>query len=615
MQDYYFDRKYIKRMYFYPENICGPNGTGKTTFLSEMMQTFKHEHPIVFLNFADCNVKTYDEALLYFRKKMSDLYCRMYTRARGGFWCFNDTDHYIRIIEGKSDVSELEASLRHLIYCLRRSVKGDRNSRRPMIFIDEISRPLLLAAGLGFIREMKLFFDEFLEIDHYELTGGIFTTSYAPLNTDVAYELKYIGNKPVNKIIPLADYCSSNGLNLDRDLMARHSWSSIRYFDKCISLEECYKEWLSTIEDPCGFSCDYSIVLDEKYSNLISGKKKWVEKQRKSEQEAELRRKEQERKEYASSLPKGCIIPSKFAGMRSFSIGISSKEKYIKLNQILRSVYSLYGNEVTVKPVYSFIQNMADGEKMVEGISEALERLKEKADSKETIYSCSIDSQSTCWGRFDLQRLEKESGYSDMSLVKVYLSVSERERIAAVFEDVVGFLIDNGSHRFHAKAAFDFRSDQMCFWVSREDLFVLEKYIKKFDEILITPLLFIAYRNKLGISREFWSWDSHSGVQAALICTYLRQVKSVEKIDILDMYSKYVQAWNGEAEGTEFSSEFKKSNAQEFIILLESLDVILGNTSLKDDSILLNGDGHLWSALGNSKNWYEVGVEMSRKGE
>ena len=118
---------------------------------------------------------------------------------------------------------------------------------------------------------------------------------------------------------------------------------------------------------------------------------------------------------------------------------------------------------------------------------------------------------------------------------------------------------------------------------------------------------------KIGISRELYSWDSHNGVQATLISTYLKSVQDRDKISILDMYAQYVKAWNGDmAEEHILSREFRDSNAQELIILLESINCILESGRIDDDHILLSEDSKMWYALGESKNWYEVGKRMLR---
>ena len=209
--------------------------------------------------------------------------------------------------------------------------------------------------------------------------------------------------------------------------------------------------------------------------------------------------------------------------------------------------------------------------------------------------------------------MEDEEGYSDMALIKVYISVSDAEMIVAVFEDVIRYLLNNGEHLFHAKVSRYERNDHICLWVGKEDFLQLEKYIQKYDDILITPLPFVAYRGKLGISREFYSWESHNGVQSGLICTYLNIVDSRENIDLLEMYSLFVRGWNGDLNDEHlFTKEYKNENAQALLILLESINVILGNTEITDDHLLLNGDGDLWYALGSSKNWYEVGKKVIR---
>lgn len=178
---------------------------------------------------------------------------------------------------------------------------------------------------------------------------------------------------------------------------------------------------------------------------------------------------------------------------------------------------------------------------------------------------------------------------------------------------MVSFLVQICNRRFHAKVSRYKRSDQICLWIPREDFFALERHIATFDEELVTPLPFVAYRNKLGISREFCKWDSHNGAQATLISCYLQQIKDEAEIDAIDMYSLYVRAWNGELdESHPFTKEFKRNDAQELLVLLETLDVILGNATLTDDCLLLSNDGSLWGDLGCAKNWHAVGAARER---
>jgi hypothetical protein len=166
---------------------------------------------------------------------------------------------------------------------------------------------------------------------------------------------------------------------------------------------------------------------------------------------------------------------------------------------------------------------------------------------------------------------------------------------------------------FHAKISIRERKDHICLWVSNADFYTLEKYLSKFDDLLCSPLDFVPYRGKVGITREFFSWSSYNGLVSELIALYFETVSSEEDVDVIDMYSKYVSAWNGDNdEKNPFMDRFKASNAQELIVLLESLDVIVGNKVIQDESILLNGDDSMWRALGESKNWHDVGVRTKR---
>lgn len=135
--------------------------------------------------------------------------------------------------------------------------------------------------------------------------------------------------------------------------------------------------------------------------------------------------------------------------------------------------------------------------------------------------------------------------------------------------------------------------------------------MSEYDELLYTPLEFVPYRKKIGITREFYSWSSYNGLVSELIALYLQNISSKDDIDVMDMYSKYVRAWNGDLEDNDsFGDRFKASNAQELIILLESMDVIINDAPLHDDNIMYNSNGKMWCALGQSKNWHEVGLNM-----
>ena len=101
-----------------------------------------------------------------------------------------------------------------------------------------------------------------------------------------------------------------------------------------------------------------------------------------------------------------------------------------------------------------------------------------------------------------------------------------------------------------------------------------------------------------------------------LIEAYLGQVEDATDIDVLDMYDAYVRAWNWDlADNEAFTGAFKRSDAQELLVLLETLDVLLGNASLDDGHLLLNCDGDMWHALGRARNWFDVQREFEKMGK
>ncbi len=545
-------------------NICGPRKSGKTTFLNAAKRFFTDQGAsVIALDFSDYAANKFESD--YFKKKMSDLYlseqCELHN--------YRQCEKYLDVIEGHSD--RLSKSLLDLIYYLD----------RPKIFIDEVSRPLLYAAKYGYLHTMREFLGEFLRIDYYELTRGITTTSYAPLNTNVDFGFSFLENVPVNEIEPLAKLCENKGFILEK----RKYFDS--YFQRDINLAECYECFVKESHDD-KIVLDYDIALSPETKKYIAEKRQWIQVEKAACIKAEQERQERERCEYAAPLPKECPLPSKFAGVRDLNLEITDFRQYEKLNGILKQLYR--ERIIKSEEIYNYLQGI-ERDKKILGVDDALLSLRESCEMSH------INTYDSYWGHLEMEKQH----CSDLGFIKVYVSVTEN--VISIFKDLAKFLIENAQYRFHVKTAKIQRNDHMCFWLAREDFFRFETYVQKYD--LSTPLPFIAYRGKLGISHELGSFDSHTGIQAMVISSYLQAVASEQDIDLLDMYSMYVKSWNGEGLET-----FKGHNAQELLILLETLDVLLGNNTISDDHILLTDDADFWRKLSDSKNWYQVGKKL-----
>ena len=123
-------------------------------------------------------------------------------------------------------------------------------------------------------------------------------------------------------------------------------------------------------------------------------------------------------------------------------------------------------------------------------------------------------------------------------------------------------------------------------------------------------LPFIAYREKLGISRELATFDSHNSVQALLISRYFRTVENLADVDLGEMYSLMMQAWNGDLPDKHPLSEaLRYERAQTILLLLDTMDLLTGKTVFTDDHFLLQENGCLWHALGMASSWEKAEKE------
>ena len=152
--------------------------------------------------------------------------------------------------------------------------------RRPMIFIDEISRPLIMSIRNGYEEELRAFYDTFLDIDHYEKTSGIYTTSFAPENTKISYGLKYIKDISVS--------CDSYyGQNTNDS-------TSISNTSSCCNANMYYSLSDSNV--------DYNIKLPIGWPEIIAEKRKWIEEKRVEHQLFMQQEKERSIREYKANF-------------------------------------------------------------------------------------------------------------------------------------------------------------------------------------------------------------------------------------------------------------------------------------------------------------------------
>ena len=304
------------------------------------------------------------------------------------------------------------------------------------------------------------------------------------------------------------------------------------------------------------------------------------------------------------------IIPSLNAGAKKYEI-LRDTAGYHSREAMLKGLYRKYGPEASMYDVYEELQGL--DRSVSTGLDEdRFHELKEIAGIMPDKWKdCIVSTGRDKWWKFSVESADPATPWlRDLALIKVYVSVDEPSCVMEIFSRTVKMLLEQSDNRFHAKVSRMKRKDSMCFWVSRYSYFLLEKFFEEEKHVIAGTLPFIAYRGKLGISRELVTFDSHNSVQALLISRYFRTVGNLADVDLGEMYSLMMQAWNGDLPDKHPLSEaLRYERAQTILLLLDTMDLLTGKTVFTDDHFLLQENGCLWHALGMASSWEKAEKE------
>jgi hypothetical protein len=195
--------------------------------------------------------------------------------------------------------------------------------------------------------------------------------------------------------------------------------------------------------------------------------------------------------------------------------------------------------------------------------------------------------------------------------IKVTISTKEDYGVE-IFLSIIRELLKYSQNEFQGKLTKHHRLETMVFWVNRSEFCFIENFLKTYDDVLITPLIFTGYRDKLAVSRDLYSWGSHNSRQMELMKDYFKFVDDREKISLEGMYQFLIDSWNDVLDNSG-KNPYAQSDAQLLIILLESLFVILGEHKITDNHIFLQQDMDMWEHLGRNCSWDDYEEWRSRK--
>ena len=198
----------------------------------------------------------------------------------------------------------------------------------------------------------------------------------------------------------------------------------------------------------------------------------------------------------------------------------------------------------------------------------------------------------------------RDREYIDESqLIKVYLS-TKSVRNKDLFIDLLCFLYDHCSKRFALKLAMQGRADNICIWITRDDFFLLEQYVKEREESFVRRLSFVPYRGLMGISRDMCDPGTYNQTMAEIIYHYLKTKNKDEKISLESMYRNFVRLNFTKNDDKLFGEFFHRVPLKAVMVILESLDLLAVNSDIRDDHPFLFSDRREWQLLNKYENWH-----------
>ena len=201
-------------------------------------------------------------------------------------------------------------------------------------------------------------------------------------------------------------------------------------------------------------------------------------------------------------------VSSLNAGLKTYILQ-QDNPAYSAREEILIDLFQRFGKDADQYVIYEDLQGI-DRSVDTGLCRDHIESLKELAASMPDKWKdCFTDTGYDRWWKFSV-----ENWLSDLALIKVYVSLRDISKLSKVFCETVRLLLEYSDNRFHAKVSRVKRKDSMCFWVSRHAFHILESHFSECSDVIGGAMPFIAYRGRLGISRELATFDSHNSEQA-----------------------------------------------------------------------------------------------------
>ncbi len=547
---------------------------GKSEFFLKEINSYR----VVFLDLADFEADNFEDAMAYMKVKMSDLYKYYHKNFEpdgGGFFYPDTYDSALDIIEGIASTKVLQGSLKTLLIQLR-GYESHKKGSKLAVLIDNMARLETIASEKGYSDQMNTFLKDYVVQDVYKYCDLFLQVS------DVKEDKDPWGY-------------------IDRYLV--HSYFNVSPFD----IRWQHGDVIVEKEKQCYFDTILPFVDKTDWISYIAEGRKIVQRAKDKEKRERQEYIRWEKNRYAEKLSSEVPLWSPNMGIRTKALDKTSPQ-YVRQNTLLRDIYTKFCPDFKADDIYRYFQKFNEGKKIVSKTDELeilLEQLpagnhKWKEKGSTNCWSCWVQVQYTSLND------ERCSSPGKAANIKAYACLKDVD-VQQVFVDSLRYLLQNASKTFGAKLSTISRSDMMCYWLSAKDFVHLEQFFKPYNHVMNKSMPFVAYKGKLGISREFPGADnSHNSTQAHIISDYFRTVDKAEDVDLEDMYNYYIKKWNADIYEEGYYSGFKGNSALSFAVIMDTLDAILNGNDISDESLLMSGDSKIWNILSISKCWADV---------
>lgn len=280
-------------------------------------------------------------------------------------------------------------------------------------------------------------------------------------------------------------------------------------------------------------------------------------------------------------------------------------DKYHYLNEKLKEMYDVYLPQKSAGKIYNALLCLDENirtdwnDESTANLRIALEEITVKDASR-----CSVRDGSH-WVQVDYRKHDGDG--VNFHCLKLYVTIPS-DCVTEVFSGAIKCLAQNAPDGVAAKVSKFKRNDTACFWTNRANMELLKQYFEGYGDAITTPMDWMAYYGKLAIAKEVSSGfgESYNSYLSYMMADYFDTVKERNRIDLSEMYQMMLDGWNAKLnEELYMEKEFRLADVQILLLLLETLDVLLGRKKMDKNNILVS-DCETWGDFMQIRSWEQL---------